>query len=201
MQNVNLYQPERRRSGGPRSRHLLAGLALVLLAMLMHGLWTGWRLYSGARDLQRAEQQAHNLETQLAARQAAFRAPQLDPLLPTRLSELEAGNRQLQRLGEHLQQLEAQRGEGFVPLLAGLAERHPPSGLWLTRIRLLDGGSVLGFEGLTQSQELLPQYLQGLGEDAAFQGREFARFEVRREAGALLRFQLSTRLDEEAGDE
>ena len=201
MQNVNLYQPERRRSGGPRSRHLLAGLALVLLAMLMHGLWTGWRLYGGARDLQRAEQQAHNLETQLAARQAAFRAPQLDPLLPTRLSELEAGNRQLQRLGEHLQQLEAQRGEGFVPLLAGLAERHPPSGLWLTRIRLLDGGSVLGFEGLTQSQELLPQYLQGLGEDAAFQGREFARFEVHREAGALLRFQLSTRLDEEAGDE
>ena len=199
MQNINLYQPERRRAGGPRGRQLRAGLAAVLLAMLIHGLWAGWQLYSNARALERAEQQAQALETQLAARQASFREPQLDPRLPVQLAELEAGNHQMQRLADHLRQLDVERSEGFVPLLAGLAERHVPSGLWLTRIRLLEGGVVLGLEGLTQRQELLPEYLNSLGQDAAFQGREFARFDVRREESGLLRFQLSSRHEEEGG--
>lgn len=200
MQNVNLYQPERRRSGGPHPRHMLAGLVAVLVVMLIHALGAGWQLYRGAQALAEAERQAQTLEAQLVARQASFREPQLDPRLPVQLAALEAGNRQMQRLAEHLQQLDAERSEGFVPLMAGLAERHVPGGLWLTRIRLLDGGSVLGLEGLTQRQELLPAYLNSLGQAAAFQGREFARFDVQREDGGLLRFQLSSRHEEE-GDQ
>lgn len=198
MQNINLYQPERRRSGGPRPRHMLAGLIVVLLAMLIHGLWASWQLYRGTLTGVEAERQAQVLETQLAARQASFREPQLDPRLPEQLAALEAGNRQMQRLATYLQQLDTERSEGFVPLLAGLAERHLPSGLWLTHIRLRDGGTVLGLEGLSQRQELLPQYLNSLGLDAAFRGREFARFDVRREDNGLLRFQLASQLDEES---
>lgn len=197
MQNINLYQPERQRSGGPRPWHMLAGLAVVLLVMLSHGLWAGWQLHRGTQMVVEAERQAQALETQLAARQASFREPQLDPRLPEQLAALEAGNRQMQRLATYLQQLDTERSEGFVPLLAGLAERHLPSGLWLTHIRLRDGGTVLGLEGLSQRQELLPQYLNSLGQDAAFQGREFARFEVRREDNGLLRFQLASQPDEE----
>ncbi len=201
MQNINLYQPERRSTGGPRGRHLRAGLAAVLLGMLLHGLWTGWQLYSAGRALGVAAQQAQALEEQLAVRQANFREPQLDPRLPEQLAALETGNRQMQRLADYLQQLDDERSEGFVPLLAGLAERHVPSGLWLTRIRLLEGGVVLGFEGLTQRQELLPEYLNSLGQDTAFQGREFARFDVQREDSGLLRFQLSSRHEEGAGND
>lgn len=36
MQNLNLYQVERRRRGGPRQAHMLLGLALLALFCLLH---------------------------------------------------------------------------------------------------------------------------------------------------------------------
>src|SRR5690606_32572376 len=130
MQNVNLYQPETPRRQGPSRRQMLLGLALLGGLLLAHGLWEGWHGVTTARALEQAE---------LQARQAGFREPQLDPRLVEQLTELEAGNQRLQRLAEHLLALENRHREGFAPLLGGLADRHVP-GLWLTRIRLEEGG-------------------------------------------------------------
>src|SRR5690606_1791849 len=107
--------------------------------VLAHGLWEGWRGVTTARALEQAERLARQAEAELQARQAGFREPQLDPRLVEQLNELDAGNQRLQRLAEHLLALENRHHEGFAPLLGGLADRHVP-GLWLTRIRLEEGG-------------------------------------------------------------
>lgn len=202
MQNVNLYQVERQaRSGGPDTLLLWLGPLGVLALMLAHGLWLGWQLHDGARAAGLAEQQAQADEAQLAAARAGYREPRLDERLPVQLAEQEADNRQLQRLADYLQRLDGERSIGFAAPLAALAERHPPSGLWLTRIRLVEGGRHLALEGLSQRQETLPLYLQSLGLSPAFRGREFARFQVQREPSDLLRFALSSRAEGGDADE
>lgn len=200
MQNINLYQRERRHGGGPRPRQLRLGAVLVIAALTVHGAWQGWQLHAAGGVTQRAEQQAAQAETRLEVVKAGFREPTLDPRLPLQLAEREAENRELQRLADHLKALDAQRSSGFAALLQGLADRHPPQGLWLTQIRLHAGGDDLALQGLTQDQELLPLYLQSLGQSTAFSGRDFAHFDLQRDEQDLLRFRLSSQAVE-PGDE
>ncbi len=201
MQNINLYQPDRRRHGGPRTRQMLLGLALLGGVLAIHCVWQGWLLHSASEVARLAEQQAAAAEAQLELVKADFHEPVLDPQLPRQLAEREAENRELLRLADHLKALDAQRSNGFSLLLQGLADRHPPRGLWLTRIRLQAGGDDLLLQGLTQDQELLPLYLQSLGQSSAFSGRDFARFDVQRSDLDLLQFRLSSRAGPDDSDE
>lgn len=202
MQNLNLYQPERRaNAGGPRPWQMRAGLFLLLGLMLPHGLWQGWTLYRLDTAMATAQQQAQAVESELSAARASFKEPQLDLGLPQELARFESGNQQLQRLGAHLRLLDEERGQGFVAPLQALAEQHP-EGLWLTRIALHQGGTSMRLEGLSQDQELLPPYLQSLGQSETFKGRQFAQFNLQRDAAGLLQFSLGSRVEsEEAGDE
>lgn len=197
MQNLNLYQVEKARRGGPQGVQLLAGLGLLLLACLLHAGWQGWRLQEGGERLAQAESRAQAQESQLAEAKASFVEPKLDPELPVRLANKEAENRELQRLLGYLDLLARQQRLGFVAPLAALAEQHPPSGLWLNAIALREGGREMRLQGLSQNPELLPQYLQRLGQSAVFKGREFARFDVQRGADELLHFDLSSRAQDQ----
>jgi len=201
MQNINLYQRERRSGGGPRPRQMQLGAALVITVLTVHGAWQGWKLHTAGQAAVLAEQQAGQAEARLDVVKADFREPALDPRLPLQLAEREAENRELQRLADHLKTLDAQRSSGFSGLLQGLADRHPPQGLWLTRIRLQAGGDEMALQGLTQNRELLPLSLQSLGQSSAFSGREFARFDLQRDDSDLLQFRLSSQAVTEQDDE
>lgn len=192
MQNVNLYQFERERRAGPPLRWLLAGLAVLLLLMLLHGFWQAWRGHQASTLAAAAELRAQQAEAQLAEAQGAFREPVLDPALEPRLAERERFNLQLRQLVDYLQGAARTRQDGFLPILSALGDRHPPQGLWLTRIRLREGVSELRLDGLAEDQELLPAYLESLGRSDAFGQRQFARFDVQREDSGELRFELSS---------
>ncbi len=201
MQNINLYQPERRAAGGPRARQLLLGFGLVMVVLAGQAGWQGWQLHTARERAIEAEQLADRAEAELAQVKADFHEPVLDSSLPRQLAEREAENRELRRLADYLKTLDAQRSTGFAALLQGLADRHPPQGLWLTRIRFDDGGNQLALQGLTQDQELLPRYLQSLGQSSAFRGRDFARFDIQRREADLLQFRLASRARQEDTDE
>ena len=201
MQNVNLYQFQRERRAGPQPRLLLAGFALLVLLMLLHGLWHAWRSNQAGAAAAAAELRAAQAEAELTQRQASFVEPVLDPGLLPRLAERERFNLQLQQLVDYLDGEASSRQDGFLPILSALGDRHPPQGLWLTRIRLREGVSELRLDGLAEDQELLPAYLDSLGRSDAFRQRQFARFDVRREDSGLLRFELSTSPKGAPGDE
>ncbi len=192
MQNLNLYQPVQP-SGAGRSpaRLLLLGGLLLLLAIGADGGWQWWRIQQLQAASQASEQAARQAEAELASLRQTFREPQADPRLPQRLAELEAGNRQLQQLAAHLQGLLAERSGGFSGALDALAERHL-SGVWLSAIRLEQGGRELLLEGASQQPELLPGYLDSLGRSPAFAGRQFARFDLDRDEAGVLRFRLAS---------
>ncbi len=192
MQNLNLYQFERKQPTGPQPRYMLAGLLLVLLLCALDAGWQFWQVQQGAARLRLAESAAQEQELRLQAAQAGFVEPQLDTRLPLELSAREAENRQLQQVLGYLQLLEQQGRGGFVAPLQALTEQHPVSGLWLHAIRFSEGGRQIRLQGRSQDQELLPSYLQRLGQSSEFQGREFARFDVRRGEDQLLHFDLSS---------
>lgn len=193
MQNLNLYQVERQRRSGPQRLHMLALLGALLLACVLHASWQLWQLRDAGQRLALAEAAAQEQEGLLAAAKASFVEPQLDGSLPGELVAREADNRELQRLINYLQVLAGQQRSGFVAPLQALAEQHPPHDLWLNSIRLSEGGSQMRLQGSSREQELLPQYLQRLGQSPVFKGREFARFDIRRGEDQLLRFDLSSR--------
>ncbi len=201
MQNVNLYQYQRERRSGPRPAQLLAGLALLALLMLLHGLWEGWRWHQAEQRAAAAQLAAEAAQAELEQMRANFREPVLDPSLGPRLAAREQLNARLQELVDHLAQAERDQQEGFLALLAALADRHPEAGLWLTRIRLQEGGRELRLDGLTTDQELLPRYLERLGGSEQFSARQFARLDVQRAEPDLLRFELSSTPQEEGDDE
>lgn len=192
MQNLNLYRPRQSQHDGRPSVRLLlvAGVALLGL-MLLDGGWQFWRLHQTQQGVARALQAAEQAEAELAVRQSEFREPQPDPRLPRQLLELEAGNRQLQQLAGHLQALLAEHSAGFGAPLDALAERHL-AGVWLSAIRMEKGGHELLLEGASQSPELLPDYLASLGRSPVFAGRQFARFDLDRDAAGILHFRLSS---------
>jgi hypothetical protein len=200
MQNLNLYQVERRRHSGPRRLQMFGGLALIALLCLTHALWQGWRLGQGETRLELALAAAQEQEARLAGAKASFVEPQLDSRLPGELAARELDNQQLQRLVAHLQLLASQRNNGFVAPLQALAQQHPQTGLWLSAISLGDGGRQMRLQGSSQNQELLPRYLEQLGQNPVFQGREFARFDVRRGTDQLLRFDLSSLASDQEQD-
>ncbi|HYQ38283.1 MAG TPA: PilN domain-containing protein [Pseudomonas sp.] len=192
MQNLNLYQVERAPGAGRPAPRLLALGALLLLGLiLVDGGWHYWRLGQLQARSGQAQEAARQAEAELAQARLNFREPQPDPQLPRRLAELEAANRQLQQLAQHLQLLLRERSAGFRAPLDALAERHV-AGLWLSGIRFEQGGSQLLLEGASQSPELLPDYLGSLGRSPAFAGRQFARFDLDRDEQGVLRFRLAS---------
>lgn len=190
--NLNLYQPLRPAADGRPSRALLLLAALaLLLGILLDGAWQLWRLYSLDSRLVQAERAAAQAEAELASARQAFREPQADPRLPQRLAEVERDSRELQRVAEYLRVLQAERSAGFSPALDALAERHL-AGVWLSAIRLEQGGRDLLLEGASQQPALLPDYLNSLGRSPAFAGRQFARFDLDRDDAGVLRFRLAS---------
>lgn len=192
MQNLNLYQVDKP-SGFERPTPRLMALGALLLGalILVDGGWQYWRLRQLRVSSLAAQQAAAQAEAELAQRRQSFHEPQADPQLPLRLAAMEAGNRQLQQLAEHLQLLLRERSGGFRMPLDALAERHL-AGLWLSAIRFEQGGSQLRLEGASQSAELLPDYLASLGLSPAFAGRQFARFDLDRDERGVLRFRLAS---------
>lgn len=202
MQNLNLYQIVRRRRGGPQKAQMLLGLALLALLCLLHSGWLYWELREARQQRLLAEAQAGEQETLLATAKAGFVEPQLDPLLPAEVAARQVENGQLQGLLNYLRVLAEQQNAGFVAPLQALAEQHPQGRLWLTGIRLDQGGTQLRLQGRAQSQQLLPGYLEALGRSPVFSGREFARLDVERGDDGLLAFDLSSRpADQEQADE
>src|SRR5690606_5140989 len=89
---------------------------------------------------------------------------------------------------------------GFAEALAGLA-RHPLRGLWLTDLafRHEQGAVALSVRGRAERGELVPRWVQALGEEASFQGVRCRYMDLTTpEEGDALAFHLATRVAEEA---
>lgn len=194
MQNLNLFKAEEKVARRPRRVEFAYGLTLLVLLCISHAAWQGWRLHVGSLRQAEAQGREQKQLRQLEEAKASFVQPVLNPQLPLRLADLEEQNHALERLIDYLKVVARQQRVGFVAPLAALADQHPPSGLWLNTISLREGGTQMRLQGLSQTPQMLPDYLSRLGQNPAFSGREFARFDVQRGEDQLFHFDLSSRV-------
>ena len=126
----------------------------------------------------------------LAKRAAAWTE---DPELAAGVERLEAELQSKSRLQQALSNEAAGTPQGFSPFLLGLA-RKPVSGVWLKKIAIQAGGQRLSLEGSATTPKAVPEFLEAMGSEPAFTGREFKSFhlELGQAKSPVINFSLKT---------
>lgn len=193
-QQVNLLAPMFRKQRALFSAEVtlaIAGLVVIALGLIYAA--TAWRGASLAKEQARLEQQRDTTTRRLTELAAQFQGRGHDKSLDAELAALTQERERKQQALAALSRQELGNTLGFSAHFTGLA-RQRLNGLWLTHIEVGASGSRMVLDGITLSEELIPQYLKKLGGETVFAGTEFghARLERARDGGDQLRFELRT---------
>lgn len=173
LQQVNLYRDELKTQQLNYSALMLLKLSIILVVV--------FSVASGFRAFQVQQQQANLVAKQEKQKTAMVNLQKLQEEFSNRKKDLtlnrwltektkELANKQ--KVLSILSQDEFGNTNGFVEHIVGLA-RQRIEGLWLTQIRIADGGTNVELNGTTSRPALLPKYLQRLSLEKVFIGTDF----------------------------
>ena len=181
LQQVNLYQDELRKQELNFSAIQLAQLSLVFILVL--ALVSGfkfWQLQQQQQTLAQQQQKQQQAMAELQKLQQVLASRQKDLALARRLDEKSRELANKQKVLAILSQDEFGNTHGFTAYITGLA-RQRLEGLWLTQLRIAEGGTDISMFGTTSSPSLLPKYLQRLSAEKVFAGTEFKNMLIARQ--------------------
>ena len=197
-QQINLYQPilghQRHVFSAPAMAKAVAIVAIALLGIYAWGLVHVLGLEAEVAQLEEREvAYASKLESMSFGSDAER--------LRSVNDEIVALNREIEKrslLVGTLQQRTLGSSAGFAPRIEALA-RRTLDGIWLTEIVIDGPAKHLKLAGLTEDPDRIPDYLQGLSEDAALTGTVFHTLEISRdEERALTAFEVASVAEREA---
>lgn len=179
-QQINLYRDDTRRPRKPvDSLHLAAAAAatiVVLAGLSAHGWWQASSLERELESVSAAHDDLSARVDRLATEVGDKKAEQLDPDRVERLrAELEAKRNLL----DYLEDGPLAERTGFAEHVEGLARRVIDD-LWLSSIRLTEGGRSLRLRGHALAPERVPELIAALGEEPAYAGHTFRRLRIQR---------------------
>lgn len=152
-----------------------AGIGLLLVFILV--TFFSWQ------DQQKLQQELHALTAQhgqMAQRLAQVKGLDNEGQLESLQTEVTALTSLLAQRQSTLSGIKAEgvaNGTGFSAYMQGLARQHF-DGLWLTSIRLQQGGARIGLAGYAGEPDMVPRYIRRLGHEVAFAGTEFDAFNL-----------------------
>ncbi len=193
-QQVNLFQSEFSNMTFPFfAETLMPALGAVMALLLIiygYSLWQTWKPERELVSLESGKKSHEALLQELKNRQAS-RSP--DAVLAAEVYALDESvggkNRLLDALASH----GLANREGFSEHLLGLA-RQRVDAVWLKRIWIYNGGRSLALAGNSLTPEAVPEFIEQLGPEPAFVGREFEALlmQVPEEGPPIIDFALST---------
>ena len=202
-QNINLYQPIFRRQQKIFSAEtMVMMLALLVLGLVLISVWSQWRYSSLQSQLdQLATQESEALE-RLASLEQALPRREESPALRRAVEAAEQDVALKQRALQVLDNGALGQQAGFSEHLAALGrQRIEP--VWLTGIRIQEGGQQLRLQGRTLQADQVPVYMQRLSSEPVYSGTDFRTMVIERvdtpDGGTVLEFRLSTRGEDEEG--
>ena len=173
MQQINLYQSQlQKRAIRLSSAQLLKAVAMVTGLMLGLMVFYTVQLSQLEVELKMVEAAQAAKMTQLENLQTQVQARQKDKQLQARVDALMLEISNKQKVMKVLGEQRFGNSEGFTAHVSALA-RQRIEGLWLTQVRISQGGETLGMKGQALKAELLPRYLQRLSTEAVFTGKTF----------------------------
>jgi hypothetical protein len=197
-QQVNLYQPVfRKQQRVFSSRAMLTGVTAVGLGLMLIYGYGRWEVHGLQRDLIGLQGQRAAATKQLLGLKELIPARGKSQLLDAEVARTE---RELERKRQAAALLSGGglgNTSGFSGFLAGLARQHL-DGLWLTGVRIAEGGVSLTISGRALSPERIPAFVQRLTRESAFAGRHFDTLKMERpeKDGDAIEFVLGTVAEE-----
>lgn len=173
LQQVNLYQDELKTQKLNYSALMLVQLSLILI--IVFSAAAGFRYFQLQQlqsDLIVSQQKQKIAMAELQKIQNELSLRKKDTVLAKKIivKTKELANKQ--KVLSILSRDEFGNTKGFIEHISGLA-RQRVEGLWLTKIRIADGGTDISLHGTTTKSALLPKYLQKLSAEKIFNGTEF----------------------------
>ncbi|MDQ2069873.1 PilN domain-containing protein [Natronospira bacteriovora] len=202
-QNINLYQPIFRRQRKVFSAEtMLMMLVLIIAGMTVITFWSQWRYSQLQSQLDQLEAQETQALERLASLERTLPRREESPALRRAVEAAEQDRALKQRALEVLDNGALGQQQGFSEHLEALGrQRIEP--VWLTGIRLREGGQQLRLIGRTWEADQVPVYLQRLSRETVFAGTDFRTMVIERvetpDGGSVLEFRLSTRGENEEG--
>ncbi|GGC83663.1 PilN domain-containing protein [Marinobacter halophilus] len=198
-QQVNLYtaelRPQKLRLNTGAALALVALVAVALVGVMVYGHWHNQKL---DQQVDRLQQQNQSLEQAVASMAAQVQARLPDPELDTALERLTDTIARRQRLLDRVGGLTANNHNGFSGRMSALA-RQIPDDLWLTSLRLQSVPATMSLEGRARAADLVPHYLERLGDEPAFIGETFGAFRLARPDEEASRHWVEFRVATEQG--
>ena len=190
-QQVNLYLPElRRQKDWLDFQGLLksvAGLAIVLV--LVSG-FQAWQLYRLDGELQVADAERESMLEQINAMVARMSATTADPELARMVSTMERELEARRAVLDFMENSAEGNTQGFSSYMADLSRAHL-EGLRLSGFELVDSGNNVSLSGEISRADIVPLFLQRLGDQGSFRGKSFESVSIGSEQDRLL-FRLAT---------
>lgn len=181
MQQINLYKPRSKKASFELNAKQMATLILIgVLAMTGVSGWQWYQLTQLRADSVKLFDRKNEATTALAETKAKQTPPAIDKQLADSVVQHErllAGKRALVQL---ITELPSGATAGFSRYLEALGKQYV-KGLWLHTFEFKDGGRVINLYGNTQTAALVPDYLQKLSQEQAFQGKTFGGLKLERE--------------------
>ena len=173
MQQVNLYQDELRTQKLSYSALMLTQLSIILLVIFSAAAgFRYFQLQQHQSSLVENQQKQKSVMADLQKIQTELSLRKKDATLVKRITNKTKELANKQKVFGILSQDEFGNTKGFIEHISGLA-RQRIDGLWLTHIRISEGGANIALYGTSVKSSLLPKYLQRLSAEKAFAGTEF----------------------------
>lgn len=192
-QQVNLLAPMFRKQRALFSAQftlLITGIVVVALGLIYAA--TAWRGASLAGEQARLEAQRDTTTRRLNELAMQMQGRGHDKSVDAQIGALTQERDRKQSALAALSRQELGNTSGFSPHFTGLA-RQRLNGLWLTHVEVGGSGARMVLDGITLSEELIPQYLRKLGSEGVFAGTEFGHARLQRaDGGEQIRFELRT---------
>lgn len=177
---INLVQ-----SGNANKREILSLTQMVALVFVLYaglitmGTWAWWQTTSQQKQAAGIADEAKKIKEQIAeANQKAARA---NPQLIAEIEQVQALVRKRDDMARLLEAKATSSGDGFSEHLRALAYQIP-EGLWLTGISIVAEGRDVEIRGSLIDTAALPEYIQRLGTERTFRGRNFSTLSLTRVA-------------------
>jgi hypothetical protein len=179
-QEINLLQADLRATAPLLSAQLIllavGGFALMLVLI---STFAGKRAEAETKIVEGLIAQKSQETTRLEELEREVAKIAADPVLAAQVGDLEVETERRRALVMAVEKRALGSAHGFSPQLEGLAKRTL-AGVWLRQIWIDRGGEGLALSGSALDAELLPQWIQGMGEEAGLAGRAFQTVRIQK---------------------
>jgi len=199
MQQVNLYQPAARKPWKLFSAQMTLAIALAMSVLWMALYYFGYKdQQEMALTLRKVKLHEEEQLAKMEALQVKLKPKNKVQQLEGKLELLKAERRQKYRILNRLQDQAISNTVGFSGYLEALARQRIPE-LWLTRIRVHEGGEQVYLDGSALQPNLVPKYLRRLVIEKAYDGRVFQTFALTRPENEAwhVDFSIGTKIGED----